>query len=49
MAFQMFWSAMAPPLEAGKLGMLAFQFPPYFIPKHANFYTGDGTPGSFFP
>jgi uncharacterized protein YecE (DUF72 family) len=36
MAFQMFWSAMAPLREAGKLGMLAFQFPPYFIPKAAN-------------
>jgi uncharacterized protein YecE (DUF72 family) len=36
-AFQMFWSAMAPLREAGKLGMLAFQFPPYFIPKPANF------------
>ena len=35
--FQMFWSAMAPLHEAGKLGMLAFQFPPYFIPKPANF------------
>ena len=28
---------MAPLREAGKLGMLAFQFPPYFIPKPANF------------
>jgi uncharacterized protein YecE (DUF72 family) len=27
MAFQMFWSAMAPLREAGKLGILAFQFP----------------------
>jgi uncharacterized protein YecE (DUF72 family) len=36
MAFQMFWSAMAPLREAGKLGVLAFQFPPYFIPKSAN-------------
>src|SRR5271163_3816697 len=34
-AFQMFWSAMEPLREAGKLGMLAFQFPPYFIPKPA--------------
>ena len=33
MAFQMFCSAMAPLREAGKLGMLAFQFPPYFIPS----------------
>ena len=37
MAFQMFWSAMAPLREAGKLGMLAFQFPPYFIPKPRQF------------
>ena len=29
MAFQMFWSAIAPLREAGKLGMVAFQFPPY--------------------
>ncbi len=36
MAFRMFWSAMAPLREAGQLGMLAFQFPPYFIPKPAN-------------
>src|SRR5260370_15296416 len=36
-AFQMFCSAMAPLRDAGKLGMLAFQFPPYFIPKPANF------------
>jgi len=36
MAFRMFWSAMAPLREAGKLGMLAFQFPPYFIPKPPN-------------
>ena len=35
-AFQMFWSAMAPLREAGKLGMVAFQFPPYFIPKPSN-------------
>jgi uncharacterized protein YecE (DUF72 family) len=27
---------MAPLREAGKLGMIAFQFPPYFIPKPAN-------------
>jgi uncharacterized protein YecE (DUF72 family) len=37
MAFQMFWSAIAPLRTAGKLGMVAFQFPPYFIPKPANF------------
>jgi len=33
MAFQMFWSAMAPLREAGRLGVPAFQFSPYFIPK----------------
>ncbi len=36
-AFQMLRSAMVPLREAGKLGMVAFQFPPYFIPKLANF------------
>ncbi len=37
MAFQMFWSALVPLREAGKLGMVAFQFPPYFIAKPSNF------------
>ena len=37
MAFQMFWSAMVPLREASKLGMVAFQFPPYFIAKPLNF------------
>jgi uncharacterized protein YecE (DUF72 family) len=42
MAFQMFWSALGPlregsPGEAGTLGMLLFQFPPYFTMKPANF------------
>jgi len=37
MAFQMFWSAMAPLRETGQLGMVAFQFPPYFISRPANF------------
>ena len=37
LAFQMFWSALAPLREAGKLGMVAFQFPPYFIAKPSNF------------
>jgi uncharacterized protein YecE (DUF72 family) len=36
-AFQMFWSAMAPLKEAGKLGMIAFQFLPYFIAGPSNF------------
>jgi uncharacterized protein YecE (DUF72 family) len=37
MAFHMFWGAMAPLREVGKLGMVAFQFPPYFVAKPANF------------
>jgi uncharacterized protein YecE (DUF72 family) len=37
MAFQMFWSALAPLRQADKLGMVAFQFPPYFIATPANF------------
>jgi uncharacterized protein YecE (DUF72 family) len=37
LAFEMFWSAAAPLREAGKLGMLLFQFPPYFVCKSANF------------
>ena len=37
MAFQMFWSALAPLRQADKLGMVAFQFPPYFVAKPANF------------
>jgi uncharacterized protein YecE (DUF72 family) len=36
-AFGMFWSALAPLREAHKLGMILFQFPPYFICKSANF------------
>ena len=39
MAFQMFWSAIGPLREAGKLGMVAFQFPPYFILKPATSIT----------
>jgi uncharacterized protein YecE (DUF72 family) len=35
--FGMFWSALRPLRDANKLGMLAFQFPPYFIAKPANF------------
>ncbi len=30
LAFQMFWSALGPLRDAGKLGKLLFQFPPYF-------------------
>jgi uncharacterized protein YecE (DUF72 family) len=37
MTFQMFWSAMVPLRQAGKLGIVAFQFPPYFIAKLPNF------------
>ncbi len=36
LAFAMFWSSLAPLREAGKLGMLLFQFPPYFIRNSAN-------------
>jgi uncharacterized protein YecE (DUF72 family) len=36
LAFNMFWSALAPLKDARKLGMLLFQFPPYFIRKSAN-------------
>ncbi len=37
MAFRMFWSAMSPLHSAGKLGMIAFQFPPYFVANSRNF------------
>jgi uncharacterized protein YecE (DUF72 family) len=37
LAFQMFWSVMTPLKEAGKLGMIAFQFPPYFTARSSNF------------
>jgi uncharacterized protein YecE (DUF72 family) len=37
LAFQMFWSAMTPLKEAGRLGMIAFQFPPYFTARSSNF------------
>jgi uncharacterized protein YecE (DUF72 family) len=37
LAFEMFWSALAPLREAEKLGMLLFQFPPYFVCKSSNF------------
>jgi uncharacterized protein YecE (DUF72 family) len=40
-AFDMFWSSMEPlrradPATGGSLGMLLFQFPPYFVCKPAN-------------
>jgi uncharacterized protein YecE (DUF72 family) len=41
-AFRMFWSAMEPLREAGKLGMIAFQFPPYFVanPRNSDYLAG---------
>jgi uncharacterized protein YecE (DUF72 family) len=36
MAFSMFWSALGPLREAGKLGHLLFQFPPYFTARPSN-------------
>ena len=36
LAFQMFWSAAGPLREAGKLGLLLFQFPPYFTCRASN-------------
>ena len=36
-AFQMFHSSLSPLRAAGKLGMLVFQFPPYFTCRPANF------------
>ncbi len=37
MAFQMFHSSLTPLRDAGKLGMLVFQFPPYFTCRTSNF------------
>lgn len=37
MAFQMFHSSLTPLRAAGKLGMLLFQFPPYFTRRASNF------------
>lgn len=36
LAFQMFWSALGPLRDAGRLGKLLFQFPPYFTYRKAN-------------
>ena len=36
-AFSMFHSSLAPLRAAGKLGMLVFQFPPYFTCRQSNF------------
>jgi uncharacterized protein YecE (DUF72 family) len=37
LAFKMFWSALAPLRQAGKLGFLLFQFPPYVTQRVSNF------------
>ena len=37
LAFQMFGSSLEPLRKAGKLGMVVFQFPPYFTCREANF------------
>jgi uncharacterized protein YecE (DUF72 family) len=39
LAFQMFWSSLKPLREAGKLGVLLFQLPPFFTYRAANFST----------
>lgn len=36
MAFEMFWSALGPLRQAGKLGHVLFQFPPYFTARPSN-------------
>jgi uncharacterized protein YecE (DUF72 family) len=36
-AFQMFWSALEPFREAGKLAMITCQFPPYFTARSSSF------------
>lgn len=36
LAFQMFWSALGPLRDAGKLGHVLFQFPPYFTFRPSN-------------
>lgn len=37
LAYQMFFSALGPLRDAGRLGMLLFQFPPYFVCNPRNF------------
>ncbi len=37
LAFEMFWSSLEPLKKAEKLGMVLFQFPPYFVRQSANF------------
>ncbi len=50
LAFQMFAGALAPLRDAGKLGMLLFQFPPYFVRSARNLDymagLGDRLPGA---
>jgi len=36
LAFRMFWSAIGPLRDAGKLGMVLFQFPPWFTQRTSN-------------
>lgn len=36
LAFRMFWSALEPLRDAGKLGMMLFQFPPYVTNRKSN-------------
>jgi uncharacterized protein YecE (DUF72 family) len=36
LAFEMFWSSLVPLEQAEKLGMLLFQFPPYFVRRSEN-------------
>jgi uncharacterized protein YecE (DUF72 family) len=37
LAFQMFWSSLKPLREAGKLGLILFQLPPYVVWRKSNF------------
>ena len=43
-AFEMFHSSLTPLREAGKLGMLVFQFPPYFTCRKSDFDYIEGLP-----
>jgi uncharacterized protein YecE (DUF72 family) len=42
LAFEMFWSSLQPLRDAGKLGALLFQFPPFFIYRSSNFTMLEG-------
>ena len=37
LAFQMFWSALKPLRDAGKMGFVLFQLPPYMVSRPSNF------------